>query len=216
MNSGHAQTQYGSFTALRNLIRQRDPRERCELCGAGLTSEHQHLINPVARKLLCSCDSCAILFQVSGETKYKRVPRRVRYLTGFRMTDAEWDALLIPIGMAFFLDSSVEKKVLALYPSPAGPTESMLSLEAWSGIVQNNSALSSMQQDVEALLVNRLDAQQHWRNEYYLVPVDKCYELVGLIRANWRGLSGGSEVWQEIRRFFDELKLRASPEPSHA
>jgi hypothetical protein len=32
---------------------------------------------------------------------------------------------------------------------------------------------------------------------------------VGRIRANWKGLSGGSEVWTEIGRFFSELKSRA-------
>ncbi len=42
--------------------------------------------------------------------------------------------------------------------------------------------------------------------EYYLAPIDKCYELVGLIRSNWRGLAGGPEVWQKIRDFFTELK----------
>jgi hypothetical protein len=30
-----------------------------------------------------------------------------------------------------------------------------------------------------------------------------------LIRANWKGLSGGSEVWVEIGRFFSDLRSRA-------
>ena len=34
--------------------------------------------------------------------------------------------------------------------------------------------------------------------EYYVLPIDECYKLVGLIRAHWQGLSGGTEVWQEI------------------
>lgn len=211
------ETQYGSFAALRGLVRQRDPRERCELCGMGLNSEHQHLIEPIARKLVCACDACAVLFHANGETKYKRVPRRIRFLRNFRMTDSEWDSLLIPIGMAFFLESSVEKKVLAFYPSPAGPTESLLSLEAWNAIVQNNPELVRMEPDIEALLINRLDyAREIHNSEYYLVPIDKCYELVGLIRSHWHGLSGGTEVWKEIRRFFDELRQRAAPEPSNA
>jgi hypothetical protein len=64
-----------------------------------------------------------------------------------------------------------------------------------------------MEPDVEALLVNRVRETR----EYYLVPIDACYKLVGLIRAHWRGLSGGAEVWHEIKHFFDELKERASP-----
>jgi Family of unknown function (DUF5947) len=209
-------TQFGSFAALRGLARQRDLRERCDLCGAGLVSDHQHLIEPVARRLICTCDACAVLFHANGDTKYKRVPRRVRLLSSFRMSDVEWDSLMIPIGMAFFVASSVEGRVLALYPSPAGATESLLSLESWNDIVQNNLSLATMQPDVEALLVNRLGAGDQSGGEYYVVPIDKCYELVGFIRSHWRGLSGGSEVWIEIRRFFDELKQRAVPEPLHA
>jgi hypothetical protein len=45
--------------------------------------------------------------------------------------------------------------------------------------------------------------------EYYLVPIDECYKLVGLIRTHWRGLSGGTEVWREIGAFFAELKKQA-------
>jgi hypothetical protein len=30
--------------------------------------------------------------------------------------------------------------------------------------------------------------------------------LIGLIRANWRGLSGGSEMWDKIHAFFADLK----------
>jgi len=131
------------------------------------------------------------------------------------MTDAEWDSLLIPIGMAFFFENSVQQATLAIYPSPAGATESLLSLEAWQEIVANNPVLTRMEPDVEALLVNRLDSPRQ-PAEYYLVPIDKCYELIGILRTRWRGLSGGSEVWEQIRLFFDELKMHATSEFSHA
>jgi len=203
-----AQMQYSPFTSLQNLVRQRDAREACDLCGLALSSAHQHLIEPSTRKLLCACDACALLFHSPTPTKYKRVPRRVQFLTNFQMTDAEWESLMIPIGMAFFLKSSSQECTLAIYPSPAGPTDSLLSLDAWQEIVSHNPVLGSMEPDVEALLVNRLDAPRT-APEYYIVPVDKCYQLVGLIRANWRGLSGGQEVWIQIRRFFDELKMQA-------
>jgi len=134
------------------------------------------------------------------------VPRRVRFLPDFQMTDAQWDSLLIPIGLAFFVENSVENRVLALYPSPAGSTESMLSLESWWDIVQENPVLTEMESDVEALLVNRLDHGA----EYYIAPIDKCYQLVGLIRSNWHGLSGGTEVWEKIHDFFTELKAGAN------
>jgi hypothetical protein len=191
-----------AFATLRGLTRKPRTNEHCDMCGAGLMGQHQHLIDPASRRLVCSCDACAVVFFQSGETKYKRVPRRVRFLPDFQMTDAQWDSLLIPIGLAFFVENSVENRVLALYPSPAGSTESLLSLESWWDIVQENPILTEMVSDVEALLVNRLDHGA----EYYIAPIDKCYQLVGLIRSNWHGLSGGTEVWEKIHDFFIELK----------
>ncbi|MCU1331464.1 MAG: hypothetical protein JWM08_456, partial [Candidatus Angelobacter sp.] len=120
------------------------------------------------------------------------------------------DGLMIPINMAFFFNSSTENRIVVLYPSPAGAVESLLPLEAWEGIVRDNPALGGMEADVEALLVNRVGrSRTDVPAEYYLVPIDECYKLVGLIRAHWRGLSGGTEVWQEIGRFFADLKARA-------
>ena len=100
--------------------------------------------------------------------------------------------------------------MVALYPSPAGAVESLLPLDAWNEIVQENPVLSQLQPDIEALLVNRVGhAHELSRAEYYIAPIDECYRLVGLIRANWKGLSGGSEVWAEIGRFFSELRSQA-------
>ena len=118
------------------------------------------------------------------------------------MTDAEWDSLLIPIGLAFFAYHTPQSRVIALYPGPAGLTESLLSLDAWSGIAERNAIIGRMQPDVEALLVNRVAGAR----EHYLAPIDRCYELTGLIRTHWHGLSGGEEAWREIGRFFRELK----------
>ena len=189
------------------------------MCSRELAAEHEHLVEPANRKLICACGACAILFEGQSGTKYKRVPREVLFLRDFQLTDAQWEGLMIPIEMAFFFKSSPQGKVIALYPSPAGPTESLLSLDSWDDILQGNSALTAMRDDVTALLVNRVG---HVRGaspaEYYLVPIDECYKLVGLIRAHWRGLSGGTEVWREIAAFFASLKKRAAfgQEGAHA
>jgi hypothetical protein len=181
------------------------------MCSRELPAEHEHLVEPNQRKLVCACDACAILFEGQNGAKYKRVPRQVQFLRDFRLTDAQWDGLMVPIEMAFFFKSTPQDKVIALYPSPAGPMESLLSLDTWGDIQEMNPILSEMQADVLALLVNRVG---HVRGaapaEYYLVPIDECYKLVGLIRAHWRGLSGGTEVWREIGAFFAALKKRAN------
>jgi hypothetical protein len=204
MNRGQSSPQ-GAFAALRRLVRPRAPAERCELCSADLPPEHAHLVEPASRKLLCSCEACAILFSGTQSARYRRVPRRVEYLLDFRMADAQWEDLHIPISLAFFFHSSPATKVVAAYPSPAGATESLLTLEAWRQLEVENPVLRELEPDVEALLVNRMGAAR----EYFRVPIDACYQLVGLIRSHWRGLSGGAEVWDEIGRFFTGLKEKA-------
>jgi hypothetical protein len=195
------------LAALRRFARPASVIERCELCSAVLPADHAHLVEPASRQLLCACEACAILFSGQVGTKYRRVPRRMRALSDFRLTDEQWDGLLIPIGLAFFFHSSPAGKVVAIYPSPAGPTESLLDLGAWADVVRDNPTLKEMEPDTEALLVNRVGEAR----AYYLVPIDQCYRLVGLIRSRWRGLSGGTEVWEEIGRFFATLKERSEP-----
>lgn len=156
-------------------------------------------------RLVCCCDACTLLFSGGQETRHRAIPRDAYVLTDFRLTDAQWDSLLIPINVAFFMANSAAGRVMALYPSPAGATESLLPLETWDEIVRDNPVLGMLQPDVEALLVNRLGTVR----EYYRVPIDQCYRLVGLIRTRWRGLSGGREVWDEIDRFFTDLRARA-------
>jgi hypothetical protein len=122
------------------------------------------------------------------------------------MTDALWENLHLPINLAFFYFNSPAQRVVAMFPGPAGATESLLTLEAWKDLVDANPILSEFEPDVEALLVNRVGQTR----EYARVPIDECYKLVGLIRMHWRGLSGGSEVWQHIARYFNELKEKSA------
>jgi hypothetical protein len=204
-----------AFGALRQFTRARRsasrPLEQCELCSTGLAPDHPHLVEITSRQILCACDACAMLFDGMEKSKYKRVSRRAQYLTDFEMTDGQWESLLIPINMAFFFRSSIESRVVALYPSPAGAVESLLPLEAWNGIADENLALRRLLPDVEALLVNRVGhAHGLTQAEYYIAPIDECYKLVGLIRTNWRGLSGGADVWAEIGRFFSDLRSKAN------
>lgn len=209
MSTGQFSESAGGFGTLRQLARRESPLERCELCSVGLRRDHPHLIEVVQRKLLCTCDACALLFSGQG-VKYKRVPRRVRSLVGFNLSEAEWNGLMVPINMVFFFKSSLESRLVALYPSPAGATESLLPLESWNEIVARNPVLNEMEPDVDGLLVNRLGYSRGCTAaEYYLLPIDDCYKLVGLIRMHWKGLSGGTVVWQQLGEFFTSLKARA-------
>ena len=115
-------------------------------------------MEPAARRLLCSCTPCAILFSHRGGSKYRRVPRRVEDMAHLRLTDMQWEALGLPIALAFFLYSGPAGRMVAVYPSPAGATESALPLETWEELVAENAELRNLEPDVEALLVNRVGA----------------------------------------------------------
>lgn len=195
-----------SFSRLQQFVRKpREPVEVCELCATPLAPMHQHLLEIPKHRILCACDPCAILFVDNSRQPYRRIPRDVRRLNDFQMDDQEWDSLLIPIKLAFFVNSSTAGRVVAQYPSPGGAMESSLDLEYWAAIVNRNPVLSQFADDVEALLVHRISNAP----QYYRAPIDHCYRLVGIIRSHWRGLSGGSEVWKQIDEFFEQLSRAA-------
>jgi hypothetical protein len=190
-------------TNVQRFVRPREvAEERCELCSAPIATDHRHLVEPAKRRLLCVCRGCATLLGNRDDDRYRAVPEYAQPLENFHMTDAEWDAFGIPIGLAFFVRSTPDKRIVAFYPGPAGPTESLLDLQAWVKLVANNPLLAELEPDSEALLVNRVRNAR----EYFQAPIDRCYALVGLIRTKWRGLSGGDEVWKAIDGFFAELR----------
>lgn len=201
---------FQGFGALQRFVRRDDSVERCELCGSAVACEHEHLVEPGKRRLICACQACAILFSGQVGQRYKRVPCRVRALPALHITNAQWESLLVPINLAFFFQSSVTERVTAIYPSPAGATESLLALEAWEEIVAANPVLRAIEPDVEGLLVNRLGPERGYPEyQNYLLPIDECFKLVGLVRVNWRGFSGGEELWRELDRYFGALAARA-------
>jgi hypothetical protein len=206
-----------AFEQALGVLRQfRGPRrsasrvERCELCSAELIHDHPHLVELVSRQIICACDACALLFDGAERSKFKRVSQSIRVLPEFEMTDAEWNKLIIPINLAFFFHSSIEGRMMALYPSPAGAVESLLPLDSWTAIVEKNPVLVHLQPDIEALLINRIDRREEGiPPQYYIAPIDECYKLVGILRSHWKGLSGGTEVWVEIEHFFADLCARS-------
>jgi len=193
--------------ARRSTVERESAQERCELCGVPIADRHRHLMNLDDRELMCACQACTILFgsKAASAGHYRLVPDRRLRLPGFELSDLTWEELRLPVELAFFFRSSREERVMAYYPSPMGPTESQLRLEAWRELEEANPVLGTLEPDVEALLVNRARGAR----EYLVVPIDDCYALVGLIRTGWRGLTGGKEVWERIGSFFDDLNRRA-------
>jgi hypothetical protein len=179
--------------------------EQCELCGLQLGASHRHLLETATRRIVCACDGCAMTFVPVVGGRFQAIPRDARALPHFQISDSAWESLALPINLAFFFHHSPNDKIVALYPGPAGATESLLPLTAWEMIVEENPILRELQPDVEALLVRRTG---EWRS-YFIAPIDKCFELVGLIRMHWRGFTGGEEAWLAIDHFFTKLKETA-------
>jgi hypothetical protein len=193
----------------------------CELCGAPLESEHPHLADLDRRALACACRPCALLFarapsaagdQGATRARWRTVPDRHLADPHFALEDREWDALGIPVSMAFFLKSSTAGTWTAVYPSPAGPVESLLRLDAWAAIAGRTPLADTVEPDVEALLVTTAaNYDREHTHACMLIPIHACYALVGHVRRRWRGLDGGDEaraaIAERLRALRDRCEL---------
>lgn len=201
------------FAKLKRFVeRQPKPRpeEKCEFCGVEIAEKHSHAVNTETRSLLCVCRPCYLLFTHEGAArgKFKAIPERYLYAPGLILTDAQWNRLQIPVGIAFFFFNTSLGRMVVFYPSPAGATESLLSLETWDELARSNPLLTTLAADVEALLVRSVQGRGDF--ECYIVPIDACYELVGRIRRRWKGFDGGEDAWTEIDAFFAEVRARST------
>lgn len=196
------------FLDSKQAKRQQPEEERCELCSVVAGEHHGHIVDMHSRNILCACRPCYTLFNADGTTgqRFKSIPDRYLYTDAFSLDRSTWDNIGIPVRMAFFFTNSEVEGTVAFYPSPAGATESLLDLDAWQRVLEKNPAFADPMADVEALLLNRQDDNTF---ECYLVPIDACYRLVGLVKLHWRGFDGGTEAWEHIDGFFAELRERS-------
>jgi hypothetical protein len=178
--------------------------EHCDLCGVSIGESHRHLLALVERRIVCSCEACWAMR--SGEGDYRPTGNRTVWLPDLDVPDDLWASFQIPIGLAFFMHSTVTSCVVAMYPSPAGATESELHFESWQRMVALNPALAGLEPDIEGLIVNRLAEPA----VYAIAPIDRCYGLTGAIKLTWEGISGGSGVGEAVTRFFEELRQEAT------
>jgi hypothetical protein len=197
------------ISSLRGLTRSASPATRsgemevCELCGTVLPENHRHLLQLTERRILCACATCWA--SRSGDPELRPTGSRIVWLDDFELPEELWAKLQVPIGLAFFMRSSVADAVVAMYPSPAGATESELDLPAWQELESLNPVLTGIEPDAEALVVNRIaDPRQ-----FVIAPIDECYGLVGAIKMSWEGISGGPALEREVPAFFADMRRRA-------
>jgi hypothetical protein len=186
--------------------------ERCELCGDPCGPEgtvalagHGHVADLQERSIRCACRPCWLLFTRRGAAggRYQSVPERFVHVAKPELTAAQWDALQIPVRIAFLLRHGGQWA--AFYPSPAGATQSLLALDSWADVVAANPVFAEAEPDVEAVLVQRAECGF----EAFLVPVTACYELVARVRMSWKGFDGGDGAREQIAGFFAALRERA-------
>jgi hypothetical protein len=196
-----------STEALERVLRRaginRAPTEVCDLCAGVLPEPHRHLLDTEHGDLCCACQACCLLFAAHAGSDdqhrhYRLVPDK-----RMRLGAVPTAALGVPVGLAFFVRHA-DGAVIAHYPSPIGATQWEVDADAWRDVVESCDPLEHLQPDVEALLVNTArGADEHW-----LVPIDDCYRLIALVRHEWRGWTGGSQVWPLIQDFFAQLDTR--------
>jgi hypothetical protein len=181
--------------------------EKCELCATEVPAAHGHVADLETATLACACRACYLLFTqpAAGRGRYRAVPDRYLADPDRTLTVAEWDELEIPVGLAFFLESSGAERITGFYPSPAGVTQCVLDLAAWERLTAEHPLLGAPEPDVEAALICRTDSGVG----YFLVPIDACYELAGRMRLHWRGFDGGAEARASIDDFLATVRSRA-------
>jgi Family of unknown function (DUF5947) len=210
---------YDVLARIKNNRQAPEPAgERCEMCSESIADEHQHVVNVAGRQLMCVCRACYLLFTDSNaDLRYRAVPDRYLAFEDFALDRRAWEALQIPVGVAFFFTNSALGRTVAFYPGPAGACESQLDLDAWNAIRGADSRVGLLADDVEALLV-RVPENDSADGEFaepqsFLVPIDACYEFVGRLRMLWRGFDGGQEARQFIDSFFSQIDARALKTP---
>lgn len=180
---------------------------RCELCAGDLGEAHAHVVDRSDRRLLCACGACVLVLAGGAHSRFRAVPPGVR-LTDPPLTERDLDALGVPVGLAFFFRSSALERWIAVFPSPAGPTEAELREDV-------RRAAGEIADDVEALLVHRRRgaSTSHAAHEpptrTFIVPIDVAYELAGIVRRHWRGVDGGDDARRLVDAFFERLAERA-------
>ncbi len=188
---------------------RRPASERCEMCATPIRDEHDHVADLEQSSLICACRACYLLFTHfhAGSGRYRAVPDRYLVDPEHPLSPGEWEALEVPVGLAFFLRDSRSGQVTGFYPSPAGATECRLDLQAWEAMAAAHPLLGAVVPDVEAVLIARGDAGV----ECFGVPIDACYELAGRMRLHWRGFDGGAEARKSIAEFLDQVRGRSRP-----
>ena len=127
--------------------------------------------------------------------------------TASSSTTSRWEELRIPVDMAFFFHSSAGRARGGVLPEPDGRDRVAARARrvgrSWRRPTRCSASWSPTSRRCSSTA--RAARAQHW-----LVPIDECYALVGLIRTRWRGLHRRhARCGRRSAAFFDGLDQRA-------
>ena len=207
-----------SLGALRRRRRRRRrptpaPGERCEMCAEPIAdASTPHVVERRGAHPALHVPRLLPAVHPPGRGAGP-LPRRARSLRCASRrsgsTEPQWDALQIPVRMAFFFHNSDARPRRRLLPEPGGRHRVAAPARGLAGAGRRRTRCwPSLAPDVEALLVRGRARRSGF--ECFLVPIDACYELTGVVRRRWRGFDGGEEAWRDIDAFF-AAAARAQP-----
>ena len=183
------------FSAFRHLVRKRVPEESCDLCSAPLDSKACPPSRRRATQVMCACTPCAVLF-TDSMTRFRGISSAdVRHLPDCCLTHEDLGGVGYSDQSCFCVSFQRDRADDCLISKPWGRNRASLPADVWEEIVTHEPRLAKMQDDVQAFLVNRL-AEPY---QYYMAPIDKCFELVGTVRLYWKGFTGGTESGNRSR-----------------
>ena len=170
----------------RSRPRRRRRRPRSAASSARSASASGTGTSPTSHdhRLLCVCRPCYLLFAPRGRRR-RPLPRRRRGRcagsTTWSSTRRDWDALRIPVDLAFFFrQQPTRTALLAFYPGPGGATESDARP---ARLGRHRSTPTRCSTDDRCPTSRRCCcAATTARSPAHLVPIDVCYELVGVVR----------------------------------
>jgi hypothetical protein len=175
----------------------------CDLCGHELARGHRRLIDLATNLVLAACAGCehsvvpdgrkSLRYQVVSD-RYVRLPRGV-------IKSGRWDALRIPVALAFLVHRSLHDEYVAYYPSPNGPLVEELTRDQWADMMGGEHLLESLQSDVEALLVDARGVTPAG----YIVPITTYFDFDRRLGDDWRGYDGGLQAAGVVDAFVMSL-----------
>ena len=194
---------------VRSAGKQVAAEERCEICSAPIADTHRHLVDLEARTLACACSPCALLFTNDATRTWRTVPERVLHDPALVLPAQALADAGMPVRLAFAFFHAGLRRHVCIYPGPAGTTEAELEPAAWDALAARSRLFTEAAPDVEAILFHGDRGRE--TVEVFLVGIDRCYELTGALRRQWKGFDGGDEVRREMADFFAGLRKRSRP-----